>query len=347
MASGKEITIYDLAQHLGMSPTTVSRALNHHPVVNKKTSGRVNELARQLGYQKNNFASNLRYKSSHTIGVVIPKLDSHFITSVLTGIEEVIAESEYNIIIVNSDEKSGRETYNVRKLFDKRVDGLIASLAYGTESLFHYDAFLQKGTPIVFFDRVEKNGPGIKIVIDNEQAGYEATMHLIDQGCKQIMYVTGNLTKNVYNDRLKGHQAALSQNHLPFEPDMLVINDLTEDAGIEVAERILTMTNKPDGVFITRDLCAAICMQRLREGGVIVPEDIAVVGFNDEVISRAVEPKLTTVRYNGREMGKAAAKSLLEQLNKNSNGISDYVLVLPHKLITRGSSQRIKQTDLK
>lgn len=347
MASGKEITIYDLAEHLGMSAATVSRALNQHPVVSKKTSRKVNELAMQLGYQKNSFASNLRHKSSYTIGVIIHELDSHLITSVLTGIEEVIAESEYNIIIGNSDEKSGRETSNVRKLFHKRVDGLIASLTCGTESLFHYEAFLQKGTPIVFFDRVEKTGPGIKIVIDNEQAGYDATMHLIEQGCKQIMFVTGNLTKNVYNDRLKGYQAALSQNHLPFEPDMLVVNDLTEEAGVEVAERILTMKNKPDGVFITGDLSAAICMQRLKEGGVIVPGDIAMVGFNDDVISRAVKPKLTTVRYNGREMGKVAAKSLLEQLNNNSNGISDYVMVLPHKLITRESSQKVNQTDFK
>lgn len=302
----------------------------------------MNELARRLGYQKNSFASNLRHNSSYGIGVVIPELDSHFIISVLTGIEEVIAESEYHIIIVNSDEKSGRETFNITKLFHKRVDGLIASLANGTKSLIHYDAFLQKGsTPIVFFDTVEKAGPGIKVVINNEQAGYDATMHLIEQGCKQIMLVTGNLTKNIYDDRLKGYLAALSQNHFPFDPDMFVINDLTEDAGLEVAEKILAMKNKPDGLFITSDLCAAFCMSRLREGGVNVPGDIAMVGFNDDVISRMVRPELTTIQYDGREMGKVAAKSLLDQLNNNSNAISDYVMVLPHKLIARGSSQKI------
>ena len=231
MASDKEITIYDLAQHLGMSATTVSRALNQHPAVNKKTSRKVNELAKQLGYRKNNFASNLRHKFSNTIGVIIHKLDSQFITSVLSGIEQVIAESNYHIAISHSDEKWARETTNAHNLYNKRVDGLIASLACDTEDLFHYDAFLQKGTPIVFFDRVEKTGPGIKVVIDNEQAGYDATMHLIEQGCRQIMHVTGNLTKNVYYDRLKGYKAALSQSHLTFEPDRLVINDLSEEAG--------------------------------------------------------------------------------------------------------------------
>ncbi len=272
----------------------------------------MNELAKQLGYRKNNFASNLRQKSSFTIGVIIHELDSQFITSVLNGIEEVIAESDYNIVIAHSDEKWAREISNVHNLYNKRVDGLIASLAYDTEDIFHYNAFLQKGTPIVFFDRVKKDGPGIKIVIDNEQAGYDATMHLIEQGCRQIMHVTGNLSKNVYYDRLKGYQAALAQNHLPFEPDMLVINDLSEEAGVEVAQKILAMESKPDGIFITRDLCAAVCMQKLREGGIAVPEDIAIVGFNDDVISRMVEPKLTTIQYNGREMGKVAAKSLWE-----------------------------------
>jgi LacI family transcriptional regulator len=340
MASNKEITIYDLAQQLGMSVATVSRALNHHPTVSKKTSRKVNELAKQLGYRKNNFASNLRHKFSNMIGVIIHKIDSPFTTSVMRGIEEVIAESDYIIVVGHSDEKYSRETSNAHNLFHQRVDGLIASLAYDTEDLSHYDAFLQKGIPIVFFDRVKIDGPGTKVVIDNEQAGYEATMHLIEQGCKRIMHVTGSLTKNVYYDRLKGYQVALSQNHLPFEPDMLVINDLSEKAGVEIAEKILAMKNKPDGIFITRDLCAAICMQRLREAGVTVPGDIAIVGFNDDVISRMVEPKLTTVQYNGREMGKTAAISLLEQLNNNSTGFSDHVTILRHELIVRESSRK-------
>jgi LacI family transcriptional regulator len=341
MASDKEITIYDLAQHLGISATTVSRALNHHPAVNKKTSRKVNELAKQLGYRKNNFASNLRHKFSNTIGVIIHKLDSQFITSVLSGIEEVIAESDYNMIIGHSDEKWSREISNVHNLYNKRVDGLIASLAYDTEDLFHYDAFLQKGTPIVFFDRVKKDGPGIKIVIDNEQAGYDATMHLIEQGCRKIMHVTGNLSKNVYYDRLKGYQAALSQNHLPIESDMLVINDLSEEAGVEVAGKILAMKIKPDGIFITRDLCAVACMQRLKDGGITVPGDIAMVGFNDDLISRMVKPKLTTVQYDGREMGKVVARNLLKQLKGQSTNMSDYVMILRHKLIKRESSRKI------
>lgn len=329
-----------MAEQLGISVATVCRALNHNPVISIKTRTKVNELAKQLGYRKNNFASNLRRKFSYTIGVIIHQLDSHFTTSVLSGIEEVIAGSGYNFIISNSNDKWTREVSNAHNLFHKGVDGLIASIAYDIEDLSHYDGFLQKGIPIVFFDRVKKDGPGVKVVIDNEKAGYEAAIHLIDQGCRKIMHVTGTLTKNVYYDRLKGYRLALSQRHLTFETDMLVINDLSEEAGVEVAEKILAMKDKPDGIFIARDLCAAVCMQRLKEGGVIVPRDIVVVGFNDDVISRVVEPKLTTVQYNGREMGKAAAGVLLERFNNHAAAMSDYVIVLRHKLIARESSQK-------
>jgi LacI family transcriptional regulator len=341
MATNKEITISDLAKQLGLSIATVSRALNHHPNVSRKTARKVNELAKQLGFRKNNFASNLRHKYSNTIGVIIHNIDSQFTTSVLRGIEEVIAHSGYIIIIAHSDEKHSREAGNADNLFHNRVDGLIASLAADTEDLSHYDAYVQKGTPIVFFDRAKIDGPGIKVVINNEQAGYDATLHLIEQGCKKIMHVTGNLTKNVYYDRLKGYQLALAENDLPFEPDLLVVNDLSEEAGVQLAEKVLAMKNKPDGIFITKDSCAAFCMQRLKEGGVNVPRDIAMIGFNDDVISRMIQPKLTTVQYNGREIGKVAAQSLLEQLSDRSTGSSDYVTIIRHKLMVRESSRKL------
>jgi LacI family transcriptional regulator len=346
MASMKEVTIYDLANNLGVSASTISRALNNLPVVNEETRIKVNNLANQLGYRKNNFARNLRKKASYTIGVIIHELDSQFIISVLSGIEDVIAFSDYNLIIGHSDEKWDREKSNARNLFHKRVDGLIASLAYETEDLLHYDLFLQKGIPIVFFDRVEESIPGIKVIIDNQKAGYDAGMHLIDQGCKNMMHVTGNLSKNVYNDRLKGFRNALFQNNLELKPEMIVINELNEKAGIQVAEQILAMKNKPDGLFITRDLCAAICMQKLRELGFDCPRDIAVVGFNDDVISRVVQPKLTTIQYDGYEMGKVVARNLLQCLYNNTASIPDDIIVLGHKLIKRASSIKIESEEL-
>jgi LacI family transcriptional regulator len=190
----------------------------------------------------------------------------------------------------------------------------------------------------VFFDRVKKDAPGIKVVIDNHKAGYKATIHLIEQGCKKIMHVTGNLTQNVYADRLEGCKKALAEYNLPFAPEQLLVTDLSEQAGIEAARQILVMNTRPDGILIVNDLCAAVCMLSLKDAGIKIPEDIAIVGFNNDTVSRVVEPKLTTINYAGREMGVVAANSLMNQLNGDC---SDYTIVLSSELIIRGSSKRM------
>ena len=339
----KEVTIYDIADRSGLSAATVSRALNDNPAISKKTRRKIADLAKDMGYQQNKFAKNLRQKSSQTIGVIVHELNSHFITSVLSGIEKVTAAANYNIIIGHSDEKSNREATNAFNLFHKRVDGLIASLAYDTKDLSHYEPFVLKGIPIVFFDRVKKDGFGTKVIIDNEKVGYDATTHLIQQGCKKIMHVTGNLMQNVYSDRLKGFRNALSQHDLLFHAEDLIVTDFMEQSGIELGKQILEMKDKPDGIFVTNDLCAAVCMQTLREAGISVPDDMAIVGFNDDLVSRIVEPKLTTVRYNGKEMGEVAARSLMDQLNHGSVIDTNYTIVLGSELIIRQSSTKMRK----
>jgi LacI family transcriptional regulator len=338
MTEKNEITIYDLAKHLSVSAATVSRALNNHPGISVKTKKRISALAEEMGYRQNDFAKNLRNRKSHTIGIIVHELDSHFITSVLSGIEQILTESNYDIIIGHSAEAYEREVSNARNLFHKRVDGLIASLAYDTQDLSHYSSFFQKGIPVVFFDRVRKEELGTKVVIDNEKAGYEATMHLIQQGCKRIMHITGNLTQKVYQDRLRGFESALLHKGLPMIPSLLIVNDLSESAAIAVGKKILKMKNKPDGLFIANDFCAAVCMQTLKEGGLKVPQDIAIVGFNNDKISRVVEPNLSTIQYDGAEMGQVAASTLLDQLKNGSPNPNGHTIVLRHRLIVRYSS---------
>jgi LacI family transcriptional regulator len=337
MTSKKELTIYDLAKRLNISAATVSRALSDHPAVSKKTKKRVGEIAEEMGYRKNNFASDLRKQKTYTIGVIVHELNSHFITSVLSGIEKVAAEARYHIIIGHSAECYIKEIENAHNLFHKRVDGLIVSLAYDTTNLLHYDPFIKRGIPVVFFDRVKKEAPGIKVVIDNQKAAYGATVHMIEQGCKKIMHITGNLAQNVYADRLEGFKKALAAYDLPFKQEQLLVTDLSEQAGIEAARQIVEMKNRPDGLFVVNDLCAAVCMQSLKDAGIKIPEDIVVVGFNNDTISRIVEPKLTTINYAGRVMGEVAANSLMDQLDGD---YSDYTIVLSSELMIRDSSQR-------
>lgn len=180
MKPKKDVTIYDIAKKVALSSATVSRALQDHPAINKNTRKRVQEAARQLGYRQNIFASNLRKQKTNTIGVIVHELNSNFITSVLAGIEKVTTEAGYDLIIAHSSESYQKEASNASNLFHKRVDGLIASMAFDTKGLEHYQQFEEKDIPVVFFDRVEEKDSGIKVIIDNYKCGYQATQHLVE-----------------------------------------------------------------------------------------------------------------------------------------------------------------------
>jgi len=336
----RDVNIYDIARILNVSTATVSRALKNNPSVNKTTRKKVLATARKLGYRPNNFASNLRTQKTHTIGVIIHELNSNFIISALTGIEKVAAEAGYDIVIAHSSETAAKEIANAHNLFYKRVDGLIASLAYDTENLEHFDPFFKKGIPVIFFDRVEEDTMGVKVVIDNIKAGAMATEHLISQGCRDIVHVTGHLGRNVYADRLRGYKEALLAHEIPFREDRVIVNDLSVDQAIDAAKRILAMNPRPHGLFVTNDFCASVCMQTLKEGGVKIPGDIAVVGFNNDVISTIVEPRLTTISYPGREIGEVAARHLISQLREGKKISQTNKVILSSKLIVRASSLR-------
>lgn len=340
MTGKKEITVYDLAKELKISIATVSRALNNSSNVSKKTKSKVSELAEQLGYQQNSFAKNLRKSKTYTIGVIVHELNSLFIVSVLKGIEKATAAASYNIIIGHSAEQYTKEAANVLNFFHKRVDGIIASLAGDTTTLAHYEPFVRKGIPIVFFDRVKKGDIGIKVVIDNYKAAREVVSHLVEQGCKHIVHVTGNLLQNVYADRWKGFRDVLEENKLPCRPEQLIIIDFSEESGVEAARKILETKKTVDGVFIANDMCAAACMQKLKEAGMSIPGDIAIAGFNNDQVSRLVEPALTTVNYAGEEMGEAAARCLVDQLNGHLLNAGGYTITLPAQLFVRESSLR-------
>jgi LacI family transcriptional regulator len=174
------------------------------------------ETAIELGYRRNIIASNLRRQKTNTIGVIVHELNSNFITSVLAGIEKITTEAGYDLIIAHSYESYEKEVANATNLFHKRVDGLIASLAFNTTNLNHYKQYHDKHIPVIFFDRVEERSDSAKVIIDNYKCGYQATKHLIEQGCKNIVLVTASLTRNVYQQRYKGYRDALDEAGLTF-----------------------------------------------------------------------------------------------------------------------------------
>jgi LacI family transcriptional regulator len=220
------------------------------------------------------------------------------------------------------------------------VDGLIASLAFDTTDLDHFKPFTDKGVPVIFFDRVEQDGHSTVVVIDNTRSGYVATQHLIDQGCKKIAHVTSSLKRNVYSQRYKGYRDALFDNNLPFDEGQLIISDLSEQAGISAALQLIKMKPRPDGAFITNDFVAAVCMRTLKEKGVLVPEDIAIVGFNNDTIGKIIEPALTTINYPGIDIGEIAARNLVNHLKKLIDIKQTNTIIVRSELIVRKSSVR-------
>ncbi len=343
MADEKEITIYDIAKHLNISATTVSRGLKDHPTINKNTRKKIVEAARHLGYRSNTFASSLRSKKTHTIGIIVPRLNSHFMSSALAGMEDAATRESYNLIISQSLESAEKEIANAHTMFNKRVDGLLASLAYDTESIDHFEPFFKKGIPIIFFDRVFDHKESTSVVIDNYKAAYDITKHLIDNGCRRIMHLGGNLLRNVYTDRLRGYKQALSDHKIKFEEKLLFMSKLNEEAGAEAAKLILKMgTKQPDGVFAANDTAAVYCMMKLKEAGIGIPADIAFAGFNNDPISKIIEPNLTTINYSGYDMGEASVTSLINHLNGISNVKATNTIILRSDLVIRESSLKNK-----
>lgn len=340
MSTHKDITIYDIAEALNLSPATISRGLKEHPSIRKDTRRRILEKAKEMGYRQNFFASNLRRNRTNTIGVIVPRLNSYFMSTVIAGMEKVANQAGYNLIISQSMESIAKEVVNVKTLYNSRVDGLLVSLAYATDDIAHFEDLLDKGVPLIFFDRVFEHPQCTSIVIDNYRAGYEITNHLISQGCRRIAHITASLKRNVYADRLKGYKQALADNGIDYDENLIFINNLSEQAGVDVCKAVLQMDSRPDGIFSSNDACAVSCIRELKHAGFRVPQDIAVAGFNNDPLSKVIEPNLTTINYPGHEMGEVAASTLIRRLDLQ-HGASLNTIVLRHELIIRESTLKL------
>jgi len=332
----REVTIYDIAKKLKISATTVSRGLNNNSVINSKTREKIHQTAKELGYRHNTLASSLRKNQSKTIGVLLHEVNSNFSTSVLAGIEKIATAEQYDLLIAHSAEDYTKEKANAKNLLSKRIDGLIVSLALNTEDVHHFDPFFERKIPVVFFDRVINNVKCTKVVIDNFKCGYDATKHLVSQGYKRIAHITANLTRNVYNDRFEGYKKALQDKKIPFRDELVKICSLDKEATIITVEQLLKL--KPDAFFITNDFAAAVCINLLHTKKIKTPKDIAVFGFNNDVLSDLVTPKLSTIDYPGMQMGEVAAKELIKQLKSSNKKTKSKTITIPSTLIIREST---------
>lgn len=334
----KKITIYDLAKALGVSAGTVSRSLNNHRSISDKTKQRVIAKANELGYQTNKFAVNLSTQKSNTIGVIVPKLNSIFMSDVLAGIEKTVNEAGYNLIISQSLEMMEKEKLNAKTLYNSGVDALLVSLAYDTNDFDHFAYYIRHNIPLIFLDRVHNLPNCSTIIINNKQAGFEATEHLLEQGCKNLLYVSGNLKRNVYSERLMGFKEALAKHQIKFKKSHCLETELDPNDVPKVIDYIKDQKQAVDGLFVASDTFAAHCIKALKKEQFKIPEDIKIIGFNNDPISELVTPSLSTINYPGYEMGVLAGQSVISQLNGSIDLQPANSITLRHKLIIRESS---------
>lgn len=344
MPEDREVTIYDIAKYLNVSAATVSRGLKDNPTISKSTRKKIVEAAKSLGYQSNTFASSLRSKHTHTLGVLVPRLNSHFMSSVLAGMENAANRHGYNLIIAQSLEDAEKEKRNAATMFNKRVDGLLISLSYNTQDIRHLEPFFKRKIPVVFFDRVFPHDESTSVGINNFEAAYNITKHLISQGCSKIMHLGGNLLRNVYQERFNGYRKALQDHHLAFTRKFHLTSTLSEQAGTDAARYILDLppAERPDAVFSANDTAAVYCMLALKAAGLRIPEDIAFAGFNNDPISKVIEPNLTTMDYSGDSVGNTAATYLINHLNGTNNLYTTNAITLRADMIIRASSLKNK-----
>lgn len=337
----KPATIKDIARILKISTSTVSRALRDASDVSSETKNAVISLSEELNYQPNKFALSLQQKQTHTIGVIVPNLD-YVLSTMVKGIDEVALEAGYTVMVCQSNESFGREIVNTKRLSESLVDGFIVSVSSETKVFDHLKKIQAKKMPMVVFDRVTPFLEAPTVHLDNKDGGFQATEHLIEQGYKRIAILAGPKNLEISNHRLEGYLAALKKHKVKVDPDLIINCDFNQDYAYIATQELLSMKKRPDAIFTISDRMAIGAMLAIKEKGLTMPEDIGLVGFNNEPMFSLLQPSISSVDQPSFEIGKMAAKLFIEMMHNNED-MSSIVEILKPKLIVRESSQRLKK----
>lgn len=341
MSKNKKITIHDLAEELGYSASTISRALSDSKHISKKTKKIIAKAAKLRGYRPNTVAAGLRKKKSNTIGILISRINRPFISSLISGIEEEARSAGYNVLMSQSNDSYENEVNNAKAMYENAVSGLVVSLSMETMEVSHFQEFIDQGIPIAFVDRVPTTLNSYKVVIDNFTSGFLATKHLLEQGCRRIAHFAGAQHRNVYKERKRGYLKALEEFDIAADTSLIIyFNTLSFEEGGEATSSLLSLKNPPDGIFSANDTAAASAIICARKKGVKVPEELAVIGFNDDPIAAIVDPPLSTVTHPAYKMGKIAANRVLNHNTETYESESSQVTILNTEIIVRASSSR-------
>jgi LacI family transcriptional regulator len=336
----KKANIMDVAKYLGVATSTVSRALQDHPSISAKTKKLVSNAVRELNYSPNKIAANLRSGNGMAIGVIIPKINSNFMSNCIFGIENVIYPSGYNLIICQSTEHYEKELSNVRTLIDSQVSGILISVSNETVSTDHLTMVKANNIPLIMFDRINESLEVDCVVNDDARGAAEAVEHLIEQGYSKIALLNGPEQIYVYQNRYQGYRQALTVNNLDLQPDWVIQNINSQKDAYQATNLWLDSKHPPDAIFCASDTLALGVLQALKERNIQLPQQMGVVGYGNDIYGDLTTPTLTSVEQFPQEIGASAAQIMLQMLgDKNIKTIPKTISIRP-RLIIRGSSLR-------
>jgi DNA-binding LacI/PurR family transcriptional regulator len=331
----KHATIIDIARKLGISASTVSRALSDHPDIKRETKEKVRKIAKELQYSPNPIAQSLKSNKTRTIGVIVPEIKHDFFSSAISGIEDVAYRSGYTIIVCQSNESYEREVINVNALIHHRVAGVIVSITQNTKSGEHFEVLLSRRIPLVFFDRVCDDIIANKVVIDDYQSAFNAVTYLVEKGYKTIAHFAGPKELSICKKRWNGYVDAMKP--LQFSSNGWVrYGGLHEQDGYASMDSLIKEKRIPDAIFAVNDPVAIGAFQRIKEAGLKIPDDIAIMGFSNNKIASLVDPQLTTVDQPSFEMGRKSSEILISIIE--GKVVEPKTWVLDAELIIRGST---------
>ena len=336
----KKISIYDIAKELNISASTVSRALNNHEGIRSEVKDAVHKLAKELNYTPNQMAVALKTGKVKTIGMVVPLIDRNYFVQAIAGVEKEIYKVGYDLIIASSGNLYQREKKIITSLSQGKVVGIIAAVAAETTDYSHYVSMVESGIPLVMFDRKMPIPNTSSVVQDDYFGAYQATQHLIEQGCRQIYHFRGPQNVSIWSDRDKGYRQAMNDYGLQITPRHIHTALTTEEEGRKYATKLLTQKSKqlPDGILFSGDFAAKAAMEIFVEKGIKIPQDIAIVGFVNEPWDILLNPPLSSIEQFSYQIGETSARLMLEAIS----GLPHQDIVYKPQLIIRESSLKSK-----
>jgi LacI family transcriptional regulator len=333
-----QVTIKDIAKTLGISISTVSRALKNHPEISPELTRKIQDLALIRNYTPNPLAMGLLRQETRMIGVIVPDLVTHFFSSIISGIEYVAKQNGYYILISSSSESYEKEVESVKNLLNTRVEGLIVCLSAETNTFDHFDALINNEIPLVFFDRVCRTDEVPSVVADNTEAARQVTRHFYENGCRRIAYINGPAQLSISQQRYEGYLLGLYDCNLPFDENLVARCNLSTEDACSATRQLLHLKNYPDAIFGINDTVIFAAMREIKQFGLNIPADISLVGFTDEFHSTVVDPSLTSVTHPTFEMGQEAARLFFERLQNPS--APPRQIEMKTSLVVRNSSKK-------